>query len=166
VADVHALEQLGYAYRSPYQHSDESVETAPILLISGEATWHLTQTGALRAHKAVNGLWEEASEASDAASNMPLLPCWNSVLRELRLGSRLVKRFQAPADNQEAILDALEEEGWPVRIDDPLSPTPDINAKRRLHDTIKNLNRHQTHRVIRFRGDGRGEGVLWEALPE
>jgi hypothetical protein len=166
VADVHALEQLGYAYRSPYQHSDEFVQTGPVFLVSGKTSWHLTQTGALRAHKAVNSLAEGPPDSSDAASNISLLPGWNSVLRELHFGARLVKRFHEPADNQETILAAFEEEGWPLRIDDPLSPTPAISAKRRLRDAIKNLNRHQIHRLIRFRGDGRGQGILWEALPE
>jgi len=34
--------------------------------------------------------------------------------------------------------------------------------RRRLHDTIKSLNRNQTKDVLRFKGDGTGEGILWE----
>jgi hypothetical protein len=33
-----------------------------------------------------------------------------------------------------------------------------------LHDTITTLNRHQKHRLIRFLGDGSGQGVRWEML--
>ena len=63
-------------------------------------------------------------------------------------------------------MSAFEEEGWPPRIDDPLSPHPDQDTKRRLSDTIKCLNRKQSNRIIHFRGDGTGEGVIWEFVEE
>jgi hypothetical protein len=67
-----------------------------------------------------------------------------------------------PAANQERVLAAFEEEGWPVHIDDPLPPSPDQDSKRRLHDTINSLNRNQKCPLIRFVGDGTGQGVRWE----
>lgn len=91
------------------------------------------------------------------------MPTWDGERKELRMGGILVKRFRWPAPNQETILTVFEEEGWPPRIDDPLPPAPDVEPKRRLHDTIKCLNRNQDHRVLRFRGDGTGEGVVWDA---
>jgi hypothetical protein len=66
---------------------------------------------------------------------------------------------------QEAILMAFEEEHWPPRIDDPLPAHPDLLPKRRLHDTIKGLNRKQKNCLIRFMGDGTGEGIRWELIP-
>jgi hypothetical protein len=51
-----------------------------------------------------------------------------------------------------------------VRIDDPLPPQADQDPKRRLHDTINALNRKQRQRVIRFSGDGTGQGVRWAAV--
>jgi hypothetical protein len=71
-----------------------------------------------------------------------------------------------PSPNQEAILDAFQEEGWPMWIDDPLSPLPDQPPKRRLHDTIKGLNRNREMELIRFRGDGTGQRVAWEIVAE
>jgi len=65
---------------------------------------------------------------------------------------------------QEVILMAFEEEHWPPRIDDPLPVHPDLIPKRRLHDTIKSLNRNQKTCLIRFRGDGTGEGIRWELI--
>jgi hypothetical protein len=65
--------------------------------------------------------------------------------------------------NQELVLAAFEEERWPRRILDPLSPQPFHDVKRRLSDTIKFLNRRQENEFIRFHGDGSGEGVIWEA---
>lgn len=92
------------------------------------------------------------------------MPCWDGERRELRVGESLVKQFKLPSPNQEALLMAFEEDGWPPRIDDPLPPQPDQDPKRRLHDTIKSLNRHQKLRLLQFSGDGTGEGVLWTML--
>jgi hypothetical protein len=91
-------------------------------------------------------------------------PTWCAHSRELFLGKVLVKRFRVPADNQEVILSTFQEEGWPKLIDDPLSPTPEIAPKRRLHDTIAGLNRNQVNRVVRFYGNGTSDGVRWEPI--
>jgi hypothetical protein len=82
------------------------------------------------------------------------------------VGELVVKRFKAPAANQETILAAFEEEEWPPRIDDPLPPSPDLEPKRRLHDTINSLNRNQKKQLLRFFGDGSGMGIRWELVNE
>ncbi len=89
-------------------------------------------------------------------------PRWDHQRRQLRLGSHLVKEFKLPSRNQETVLMAFEEDGWPPRIDDPLPPVAHVDPRRRLHDTIKALNRKQKQTLIRFRGDGSGEGIRWE----
>jgi len=89
-------------------------------------------------------------------------PVWDRDRRELRLGGELVKVFKLPSPMQETILMAFEEEHWPPRIDDPLPTHPEMLPKRRLHDTIKSLNRNQKNALVRFMGDGTGEGVRWE----
>jgi hypothetical protein len=43
-----------------------------------------------------------------------------------------------------------------------LSPSPDVEPKRRLHDTINSLNRNQKNQLLRFFGDGSGTGIRWE----
>lgn len=93
-------------------------------------------------------------------------PAWDPERHELRLGGTLVKQFKWPALNQETILTAFEEEEWPPRIDDPLPPHAEQDPKRRLSDTIKCLNRKQTNQLLHFRGDGTGEGVVWELVEE
>ena len=99
-----------------------------------------------------------------AVSGTPDAPKWNSNVGVLSFGARIVKRFPRAARNQEIILSAFEEEGWPPRIDDPLPPSRNVEPKRRLHDTIKWLNRDQEARVLAFLGDGTGEGVRWRSL--
>lgn len=93
------------------------------------------------------------------------VPSWDAQRHVLVFQDRIVKQFRSCAVNQETILSAFQEEGWPSRIDDPLIPTPLLDAKRRLSDAIKHLNRNQLCRLLLFHGDGTGQGVLWEQLP-
>lgn len=93
-------------------------------------------------------------------------PVWDAERRILSWNQRTVKQFKWHAINQETVLAAFEEEGWRARIDDPLSPHPEQDSKRRLSDTIKCLNRKQQNRLVHFRGDGTGEGIVWETVQE
>jgi hypothetical protein len=85
--------------------------------------------------------------------------------RRLWLAGVLLKEFRQPSPNQTRLLDAFQEQGWVFQhIDDPLPSWPEADeeeAKRRLHDTIKNLNRSLPSGSIRFQGDGTGQGVRW-----
>ena len=89
------------------------------------------------------------------------LPFWDAERRELRLGAILVKRFRQPARNQEMILAAFQEEGWPAHLDDPRPGGDNRDAPDRLRDTVKKLNR-QANPLIRFLCDGTGQGIIWE----
>jgi hypothetical protein len=92
-------------------------------------------------------------------------PQYRAATRELWLGDRLVKRYRVRAENQELMLKAFEEEGWPQRIDDPLPPHPDIDSHERLKAAIKRLNKAQKSALIHFSGDGTGRGILWSLMP-
>ena len=91
-------------------------------------------------------------------------PTWDDQRHELRVGSVVIKQFKWRASNQETILNAFEEEQWPPRIDDPLPQDPEIDPKRRLNDAIKSLNRRQKTPILRFHGDGSGQGIYWELV--
>ena len=93
---------------------------------------------------------------------MLLFPHWDANRRVLCIGPHVVKRFRLSAPNQETVLAAFQEEGWPPAVYDPLPGSSNGLAKRRLHDTIKFLNRNQENQLITFRGDGKGERILWE----
>jgi hypothetical protein len=108
----------------------------------------------------------EPRKAPPPETFSPVVPHWDRDRRELRLGARLIKQFKLPSPNQEMILTVFDEESWPARIDDPLPPSTSVNTKQRLHDTIKNLNRNQKQRLVRFLGDGTGQGVRWELITE
>jgi hypothetical protein len=89
-------------------------------------------------------------------------PLWDGMNRTLAIGGQIIKRFKVPADAQETILTAFQEEGWPTTIDDPLPPIDGQVRKQRLHNTINALNRGQPVKVIQFRGNGKGTAVSWE----
>jgi hypothetical protein len=74
----------------------------------------------------------------------------------------VVKDFQQPAPSQKAALWAFEEEGWKRTMDDPLPPEPGLDRKRRLHDTVNNLNRNQRVPLLKFSCCRCGEGLRWE----
>lgn len=94
-----------------------------------------------------------------------LTPRWDADERILYLGDQIVKEFRLRSSpNQEAILSAFQEEGWPHYVDDPLSPVADQNPKNRLRDTIRWLNGKQKNHLIRFSGDGTGERVGWSLV--
>jgi hypothetical protein len=109
---------------------------------------------------------ENSADGRKGASCEPPAPHWDADLRELRVNGDLVKRFKLPCPNQELVLAAFEEDRWPPRIDDPLPPAPNRDPKRRLHDTINSLNRNQKTPLMRFLGDGTGQGVLWKPADE
>jgi hypothetical protein len=92
------------------------------------------------------------------------VPHWEDSTRMLWLGSNLIKQFKVPARNQELVLSAFEEEGWPNSIDDPLPPSTGIQSRQRLHDTIIRLNRSHKDPLIRFHGSGNGLAIHWERV--
>ncbi len=92
------------------------------------------------------------------------LPKWDSDRRELSLDGVILKHFRRAAPNQERLLQAFEEDGWPHEIDDPLPRTNGVLPGERLRETIKRLNRSVAPRLIRFGGDGSGQRVVWRHL--
>ena len=103
-------------------------------------------------------------DLSPGSGSLSSFPTWDSDRQQLRVGRIVVKEFKVPAANQQAVLAAFQEESWTPRIDDPLPPSPNQDSKRRLHSTINCLNRNQKRPLIRFLGDGSGEGVRWEFI--
>ena len=76
----------------------------------------------------------------------------------------MVKSFRVPAPNQELVLSAFQEEGWPLSVYDPIPPSQDVDRWERLKFTIKRLNAAQEEGRIHFYGNGTGKGICWEPL--
>jgi hypothetical protein len=146
--------------RTPSTAQGRLFHKAQNLAFTDQTCFVLTASGLAAAQEACG----PAGSAGRAADGTGCVPHWDGARRDLRLGDRLVKQFRLPAPNQELILAAFQEEGWPPVIDDPLPRQPGQDPKERLHETIKSLNRNQVNRLLRFRGNGDGCGIAWELL--
>ncbi len=108
------------------------------------------------------------SVAADSSHHSLEAPRWDEQRRTLFVAGHKIKQFKQPAQSQELILIAFQEDGWPVRIDDPLPPLAgkDQHAiKWRLRSTVENLNRAQHGPIrVRFLLDGTGQGVCWSIV--
>lgn len=99
---------------------------------------------------------------SNERASVDHVPHFDRESRTLCVFGQIVKQYRVPSPNQEAILAAFEEENWPSSITDPLSPLPETPPKLRLRETIRCLNANQKNNLLRFHGDGTGEGVRWK----
>jgi hypothetical protein len=170
--DVRWLVKMGYvehAYELTRSHETTRRFRSCCNLGFGKRTcFILTASGAMLAasHKQYAPPKTQLSPAipftGGDADSAQGLPSWDSDRRILRMENRVVKQFKVPSPSQEAILAAFEEEGWPSAIDDPLPPQPEQDSKRRLRNTIQSLNANQKNPILRFRGDGSGQRIIWE----
>jgi hypothetical protein len=90
-------------------------------------------------------------------------PHWDRAGRALWFAGAVVLRFRRSAGNQERLLDAFEEQGWPPEIDDPLPRLRRVKPGERLRDTVKHLNAHLGGEPLHFRVDTEGRAVFWSA---
>jgi hypothetical protein len=129
----------------------------------------LTEVGVVFARALLRQVTAEASTSANTAYRLlnnaedQIVPTWDALRRELRMNGRVIKRFRWSARNQERILTSFQEQGWRYRIGDPIPPQPG-DQRQRLRDAVRALNQHQETTLIRFRGDGSGQGVVWELV--
>lgn len=155
---------VGHAAEVPADRPDGARAFGAVggLALTDRCCFVLTGPGVEAARRAV-GLAPPAPPGPAAAGPGPAPPpCWEPDRRTLRYRDRVVKHYKLPAPNQELVLVSFQEEGWPVRIDDPLPTLRGVEPKRRLHDTVVALNRNQRAALLRFYGDGSGQAVCWE----
>lgn len=148
-------------------HESRHVRPSKAMNFAKTSCFVLTETGqsVAQAHR-LNFAPSANNQSNNSHLTIPQhgVPEWNANRHELLVNRQLIKRYRWPAENQEAVLNAFQEDGWPARIDDPIPPQSNIDPKRRLADTIKCLNRNHLVQLVRFRGDGTGEGVLWDFI--
>ena len=96
-------------------------------------------------------------------------PRWDNNQRELWYGDLLIKQYRQKFGTQEATLETFQEEGWPTSIDDPLPskcPKPESEPRRRLRDTVNDLNKHHINPdIIHFDKNGHSNKVTWGLGP-
>ncbi len=92
------------------------------------------------------------------------LPHYDRFKRTLSFRGVVVKQLRRRAPNQEAVLLAFEERGWPEEIDNPLPPDEGTAPAVQLHDTLKSLNHDQEPFTIDFRMTSNGTRVRWQVI--
>lgn len=149
--------------------SRRAFRTGAPLAFSAHTCFVLTETGLTFARQCLtppksNGRQHNSTPTpSDAPATNAAVPIWDTDSKQLWFRSELIKEFRVPSPNQELILAVFQELDWPPHIDDPLPPVYEVEPHKRLHDTIIRLNRHHRRKALRFRGNGGGTGILWEA---
>lgn len=158
------LEGLTECVRDETKPNDTARRFRPVksLAFGPAACFVLTQKGYHRSLTAGNGQSGHQSSILHGQLHVISKPHWDAKRRELLLGARLIKRFRTRAGNQEKILLAFEEEGWPESIDNPLPPNGSDSSDR-LQAAIKRLNRHQFAPLLRFHGTGE-QAICWNLL--
>jgi hypothetical protein len=112
-----------------------------------------------------NRLAKAPTTKATSAAEVQEIPSWDAESHTLYWRGSAVKHFRHDAANQEAVLTAFHASGWARCIHFAQKRDAQISAKKRLRDTIKNLNRNVAP-FLRFRQEGSGDRVLWEARAE
>lgn len=95
----------------------------------------------------------------DKCSDDPDRPRWDGDRFTLYYGEHAVRKVRPIAVGMCQLLQTFQDDGWPPRIDNPL--TPDVDLSRQLRDLNSKIDG-----PLRFRRDGSGEGVLWEVATD
>lgn len=103
-----------------------------------------------------------AEYCNDQSSRVTAKPRYDVATHSLCLGDVSVKRFRQSAPNQQLVLLAFEEQGWPGVIDDPIPHRFGTCPRERVANAIRRLNRSQLGDiVIRFGLADGGESIYW-----
>jgi hypothetical protein len=145
------LSRRNYVLHRPHARKIASVAATPVTFPQG-CRFVLTELG----------LRQVKRESRHDTSSKPM---WDPVRGELSFAGELVKRYRDRWSLQRIVLDAFEEAGWPEQLADPLPRLPStLYVKKRLHDTIKNLNRAHRAVILRFYRTDCGRSVGWRQL--
>jgi hypothetical protein len=141
-------------------HNTESVQQSPArpcpeVTEEVQGTSHGGKDSSTRiaAGTAIN---HDSQDSQDLSPPSPPQPRWDKDHRRLLIGDKILREYRHhPAKNQTTILASFEELGWSKRIDVPI-------LKIKLQPTLRELNKGIKPKVIRFRADGTGKGIIWE----
>jgi len=94
----------------------------------------------------------------------PRRPVWDRTRRQLSFGGDAVWTFTRRAPRQMVVLDALERGRWATAgVPNPFLRTLEPKAaRRRLHETVANMNRNLKPFGLALREDG--ERVWWQRV--
>ena len=89
-----------------------------------------------------------------------VIPVWDGE-RELRYKGVLVKLYEREAPEQQRVLAAFEEQGWPALIENPRQHLDGDNLKAQLKSLVNNMNCGMQRPLIEFLSRDAGHMVAW-----
>lgn len=139
------------------------VGAAPLFEASSLVT--LTEAGAVRAWQAIcSRHGKPDSKPRLAVPAIADKPKWDKKTGNLYCGPAVLLTVRRPSSFQWLLLDAFQQRHWHQRIEDPLALTRGYRHGRLLQ-TVKDLNRRQKPRRLRFVVEADGQSVCWHWLP-
>ena len=107
-------------------------------------------------------LLRQLGEQRVPISSLGRIPVWVKERYTLLLDGEVIKVLLRPKNSwkQIMILDCFQDDGWPYRIDDPLTRPLHHVDSRQLGEAVRSLK--QGLQRITFRRDRTGKGICWE----
>ena len=136
-------------------------DRARAIPVSNNALLHegLTKEKKALSPGAIQDSWGKVND------DAPGKPVWDRDTGELTIHGKIAKRIRniGQAKNVVSILNAFQESGWPVKLDDPLPGASEQKRRDRLANAVKSLNDNLVG--MRFVRDGSTEAIRWERAP-
>jgi hypothetical protein len=142
-----------------FQHYQRLVVSRRTCFVLTDAGEELLAEGLLaRRSRLEDPDWPTSDSLSENDSTAAL-PQWDHDRQELRLGSTVLRQFKLPSADEERILAAFEERGWPHRI---ASPLPAEGTNGRLAECVAALNWRLRRPLLHFDLSEQDREVTWE----
>ncbi len=103
-----------------------------------------------------------SARAAHGEESLPDVPFWDAENWRLLFRGVLLKEFVRVAPEQTRILEVFQEQGWRGLIDDPLLRDPEVDARERLRNTVRDLNKGQ--KLIHFFTRRDATAVGWREI--
>lgn len=134
---------------------------APEQMLLGRVVAAILELPEIDPDRAMVLLEKEYRRADSVTPPLADVPTWNADTGTLSFRDQVIRKVSGQAANARKVLTAFQELNWPMRIDDPL---PGGKNQARVGDTCNRLNRNLL--LIRFSGDGTGQGFAWRTLDQ
>ena len=135
--EITALQDMDRHFEPPEQNLVFAGNTCFVLTDAGLAVLGRDNSQATQLAQVDKAPGEMPIVAWNHSSAPAAMPNWDRGSRAFVVGEYLIKRFRVPSPNQETVLNAFQEEGWPAAIDDPLPPVRDyVPSPPPRHDQV------------------------------
>ena len=141
-----------------FQHCQRLVVSRRTCFVLTDAGEELLADGLLANRSRLEDADWPTSDSPPENDSAAALPQWDHDRQELRLGSTVLRQFKLPSADEERVLAAFEERGWPHRIG---SPFPAEGDRQRLIECVVALNWRLRRPLLHFEVSEQDLEVTW-----